>query len=53
MTDEPAACYGMGCPQRGQCQRYEALGIDDGIVWAHCWNGASWAKFVPIQPAKE
>lgn len=44
--DEPAACYGIACPLRGQCRRYSALGIDDGLVWAQCRVGDEWPKFV-------
>lgn len=51
--DEPQACYGMGCPHRQECGRYAELGISEGIVWAHCWDGATWAKFVQMKPEQE
>lgn len=46
--DTPAACYGMGCPFRGDCQLFAELGTSEGVVWAHCWDGVKWAKFTPV-----
>ena len=28
--DTPAACYGMGCPFRGDCQLFAELGTSEG-----------------------
>lgn len=43
----PDACYGMTCPVRGQCARYEALGCNDGWVILHCRRGDDWPLFAP------
>lgn len=57
MTDEPAACYGIlpvngstHCPRRDKCQLFAELGIAGAIAWAHCFDGETFAKFVPIKP---
>lgn len=52
--DDKEACYGMGgCPHHKTCRLYGAVGIADGVMWATCWDGQKWPKFIPIVPLKE
>lgn len=45
--DEPAACYGLACPKRGTCERFSALGLDDGHVIDSCQTRDGWPLYRP------
>lgn len=50
---EPAACYGLACPRRGQCERFSALGLEEGHTIDSCQTREGWPLFAPIHPLDE
>ena len=43
----PQACYGLACPRRGQCARFEALTAADGMAIESCQTREGWPLYLP------
>ena len=51
VNEQPTACYGLACPQRGTCERFSALGLTDGAVIDSCQTREGWPMYLPTRSA--